>query len=501
MNAENEPPKTKPMSRSCLLTLINSLVLLLSLLLFGLSFQGTSPGDHELTENIAAANSNLNLLQKDLMQTRNSLAAFDQAIANTKEQATQPSPATAAAADFIAAAVPTVLAKFLVEARNPEFLNSATPDTLQVKRAELVKLINDLPGKHRDEVREEIQTANWLLEAHEIVAVKMPDSFEDRLGQFASLSLLTDAEPEGVPNALEDKLTQHGKELVSNLKSELELLVRSFKQADLSFSEDTLRRASMVADALADQLDDTEQNLPGWLEAWQGWNKRARDQSTSNEDAGSKTDVAKTNLLLHESALLEQQLVALSLPVPLVLVESTNALRARLAEAERKTVNDYQLTALEEIRAVRDMAGAKASAQIEKALKAGKDTPTEAASSAIYRQALRDYPVFRAKLAELSRVSIPTHSNLTADMAASISKALGGMVSWTGLDELSKCLNRDLLEQRLLKIDEALLRRPLDRLYSDTFDECWSYLEGSEHRIAVAETAATIEKKPLIFPR
>lgn len=397
--------------------------------------------------------------------------------------------------------VPTVLAQFLKDARESEFLNSATSGTLQTKRTELVKLINGYSGKRRDEIREEIQSANWLLEAHEIVAAQVPDLFQDRLGQFASLSLLTESKPEGAPNALEEKLSQRGKELVSKLKPELEKLVHAFKQADLSISEDTLRHASMVADALADQLDEAEQNLPGWLEAWQEWNKRAKEQSISSEDAGSKADVTKTNQLLQEGAMLEQQLVVLNLPVPPVLVESTNALRTRLTEAERKAASDYQLWALNEIQAVRDMAGAKASTRIVESLEAGKKDPANAAQNAVYRQVLRNNPVFRAKLAELSKVSISDSSELTSDMAASISKALNGVVSWTGLDELSKCLNRDLLEQRLLEIDEALLRRPLDRLYGEVFDECWKYLEGSDHRIAVAKTAATIEKKSLIFPR
>lgn len=454
MNAETETSKIKSMRWPHLITALNFLLLLLSLLFFCLSKNREA---NPLTNNLS------------------------------------PTPVTEA--------VPTVLAQYLKEARGSEFLNSATPEKLQAKRAELVKLINDLPGKRRDEVREEIQEANWLLEAHEIVVAPVPDLFEDRLGQFAALSLLNESKPEGVPNALEDKLGQHGKELVSNLKSELDKLVLAFKQANFSFSEDALRRAVLAADALADRLNEAEQNLPAWMEAWQEWNKRTKEQATSTEDAWTKADVAKTNQLLQEGSLLEQHLIALNLPVPHVLVESTNALRTRLAEAERKSINDYQLWALAEIQAVREMAGAKASARIEESLKAGKENPTNAAQNEVYRQVLQAHPAFRSKLAELSGVSLDIHSNITPETVASISKALWQIVGWKGQDELAKCLNRDLLEQRLLKIDDALLRRPLDRLYAEMFDECWKYLEGSEHRIAVAKTAATIEKNPLIFPR
>jgi gas vesicle protein len=453
MNAITEAWKNKSIHWPYLLTAFNFLLLLLSLLFFGLS----------------------------------------------KNRETNPLPNNHTQAPVTE--VPAVLAQFLKEAAEPEFRSSVTTESLQAKRTELVNLINGLSGKRRDELREEIQSANWMLEACEIVTAQVPDLFQDRLGQFASISLLTESKPEGVPNVLEDKLSERGKELASNLKPELEKLVSAFKQADLSFSEDTLRRASLVADALADQLDEAEQNLPNWVEAWQEWNNRVKQQSKSTEDAGTKADVTKTNQLLQEGALLEQELVILNFSVPQVLVESNNALRNRLAEAERKAANDYQLWALNEIQAIREMAGAKASARIVESLEAGKKDPTNAAQNAVYRQVLRDNPVFHAKLAELSKISIPDSSELTSDMAASISKALNGVLGWTGLDELSKCLNRDLLEQRLLKIDEALLRRPLDRLYVEVFDECWKYLEGSDHRIAVAKTAATIEKKSLIFPR
>lgn len=408
---------------------------------------------------------------------------------------------TSTHAPVVIEVVPPALARFLLEVRESKFLDSTTPEALQAKRTELGSLINDLSGKQRDEARMEIQEANWWLEAYEIAATQMPESTEGRLGQFVSLDVLKASRPEDVPDALLKKHSQRNDEIVSKLKSELAVVVEDFKRGKTLVPESSLTPALMIANALAEQINEAEQNLPSWLAVWQEWRKRAEEQAASTEEADTKVDVTITNQLLQEGGMLEQQLIALNLPVPSDLVKATNDLRVRLTEAERKAINNYQMWALSEIQTVREMAGAKASARIEEALKAGKDEPGKTAKSAVYIQVLKEHPIFRSKLSEISGEQLDSHGNISPETVASISNRLWQIMGWKGLDDLSKCLNRDLLEQHLLKIDEALLRRPLDRLYSEVFDECWQYLEGTQHRVEVAKTAATIEKKPIIFPR
>lgn len=86
--------------------------------------------------------------------------------------------------------VPALLGVFLEESRKPEFRANLKAGQLEEVRAGLVSLINELPGSRRDSLRVEIRDANWLLEAHDILSAPSPDTFEDQLGQYVSLTLL-----------------------------------------------------------------------------------------------------------------------------------------------------------------------------------------------------------------------------------------------------------------------------------------------------------------------
>lgn len=398
------------------------------------------------------------------------------------------------------------LSDFLQSAREANFHELPKDGRLKTKRDALTKIVNSLPGKHRDELREEIKDANWYLEAHEILATPEPISFEDRAGQLLSLNALTESPSENIPQSIQDKLISRQKIITSVFRGELQKFVQLFKDnpTTLQAEKINLPQLAMMADALTGQMEEpklnlAEQNLPDWILASQDWIKRADERLSAISDKGSRADLAKTNQLMQEGDTLELQIVGLNLPAPEDLITRITNLRYRLAEAERTTLNEYQSWALGEIRSINSMAGGKASEKIKKILEGGSAKDPSATQS--YKLLLDKSPAFRAKLLELSGVPIPAAADVTPEFATLISNKLARATHWNGLTQLAQCLNRDLLEQRLLKVDEALLRRPLDRLYAETFEECWKYLEGTEHRIKVAETAVKTEKRPLAQPR
>ncbi len=398
------------------------------------------------------------------------------------------------------------LTDYLQSSREANFHELPNDGRLKTKRDALTKIVNSLPGKHRDELREEINDANWYLEAHEILATPEPISFEDRAGQLLSLNALTESPSENIPQSIQDKLISRQKIITSVFRGELQKFVRSFKDnpTTLQAEKINLPQLAMMADALTGQMEEpklnlAEQNLPDWILASQDWIKRADERLSAISVKGSRADLANTNQLLQEGDALELQIIGLNLPAPEGLITRITNLRSRLAEAERTTLNEYQIWALGEIRLVKSMAGGKASEKIENILEGGKDKNSSATQA--YKLLLDKSPTFCAKLLELSGVPIPSAADVTPEFAPLISNKLNRTTRWNGLPQLAQCLNRDLLEQRLLKVDEALLRRPLDRLYAETFEECWKYLEGTEHRIKVAETAVKIEKRPLAQPR
>lgn len=398
------------------------------------------------------------------------------------------------------------LTDFLQSAREANFHELPKDGRLKTKRDALTKIVNRLPGKHRDELREEIKDANWYLEAHEILATPEPISFEDRAGQLLSLNALTESPSENIHQSIQDKLIARQKLITSFFRGELQKFVQSFKENPTTLQAEiiNLPQLAMMADALTDQMEESklslaEQNLPDWILASQDWIKRADERLSAISVKGSRADLANTNQLLQEGDALELQIIGLDLPAPEGLITRITNLRSRLAEAERTTLNEYQIWALGEIRLVKSMAGGKASEKIEKILKGGKDKDSSATQA--YKLLLDKSPIFRAKLLELSGVPIPSAADVTPEFAPLISNKLNRTTHWNGLKHLAQCLNRDLLEQRLLKVDEALLRRPLDRLYAEAFDDCWQYLEDTEHRIKVAEAAVKTEKRPLAQPR
>lgn len=402
------------------------------------------------------------------------------------------------------------LSDFLQSAREANFHELPKDGRLKTKRDALTKIVNSLPGKHRDELREEIKDANWYLEAHEILATPEPISFEDRGGQLLSLNALTESPAGNIPPSIYDKLIARQKHINSLFRDELQKFVQAFKDSPTSLQSEkiNLQQFAMIADALTGQIDEpklnsAEQHLPDWILASQDWIKRVDERLSAISDKGSRADLSKTNQLLQEGDALELQIIGLDLPAPEGLITRITNLRSRLAEAERTTLNEYQIWALGEIRLVKSMAGGKASEKIENILKGGLKGGKDKNSSATqaYKLLLDKSPTFCAKLLELSGVPIPSAADVTPEFAPLISNKLNRTTRWNGLPQLAQCLNRDLLEQRLLKVDEALLRRPLDRLYAETFEECWKYLEGTEHRIKVAETAVKIEKRPLTQPR
>lgn len=204
--------------------------------------------------------------------------------------------------------------------------------------------------------------------------------------------------------------------------------------------------------------------------------------------------------LIQQGERLRERCSDLGLDVPQQLSDSVDELSAAIHESaaayQQRLSAEYQLWALGNIRSANDRCGEEASKAISNMLNEAERDPGKAANSSEIKTVLSQYPNFRKKLGELTgiycynEVTLAVDSKLLKDTVSTLDQFTG----WKGQDELAKCLTRDMVEVRLMVIDESLLDRPVANLYNETFDKCWKYLEGSDHRVALAKASLKVRK-------
>lgn len=395
--------------------------------------------------------------------------------------------------------VPEPLSSFLTEAQKPG--SNFTADQLEAKRKELISVVNSLPALRRDQLAAETTEANWLLEAHYVRAAGMPQEISDRAAQSVVIKgLLEGAAAENNPD-LSEFLTDRRNEITKSLQKEMEGLRDSFAgDSKAQPSDESLGALRVAASVLSDNVEGDAQDFPGLLWDLRQWNKNADKLLDEKSATAAPVQLTRLGIAQDEGLQLQRQLVALDLPLPpnIDLPKKITALQEKAASVQRQALGNYQKWALEQIAIVHDLGGEKAAAAVDEAL----DLASEDANKAVQTNSFIDVmsgPVVREKLRTLTKMDLPSDAPLTAAQASAVCKALGGMTSgnlgWTGNKELAQCLNRDLLEQRLLKIDESLLSTPVGKLYAEVFEKCWAALEDYPQRVEVAKSAAVAEKR------
>lgn len=390
--------------------------------------------------------------------------------------------------------VPEALSSFLTEAQKPG--SSFTTDQLEVKRKELVLVANSLPALRRDQLAAEITEASWLLEAHYVRAAGMPHEISDRAAQLVVIRGLLEGASAQTSPELSDFLSNRRKGIAESLQKEMTGLRNSFSgDAKSQLSDDSLGELLVAASVVGDDIEANVWDLPGLLSALRQWNKNADELLGGSKDADTATMLTLLEAAQEEGLQLQREIVALDLPLTPDLPNKNRALVDQAASIQRKALNDYQKWALDQIAVAHKLGGDKAAGAVSEALDLANKDPNKSVQTDLFREVMSG-PIIRAKLIELAKVDLPEEGPLTAAQAAAICKSLGGLrVGWSGNKELAQCLNRDLLEQHLLKVDESLLSTPVGKLYGEAFETCWKYLEGTDHRVAVAKAATVVEKE------
>lgn len=390
--------------------------------------------------------------------------------------------------------VPEQLSSFLSEAAKPG--SSFTAEQLEAKRKELVAVANSLPALRRDQLAAEITEANWLLDAHYVRAAGMPKDVSDRAAQLVVIrGLLEGATAENNPD-LSEFLTDRRNEITNSLQKEMEGLRDSFSgDGKAQPFDESLGALQVAASVIGDDVEGDAQDFPALLWDLRQWNKTADGLLVGTPGTDDTTMLTRLEAAQENGLQLQRQIVALNLPLPPDLPKKNRALVDKAASIQRMALNDYQRWALDQIALAHKLGGEKAADAVSEALDLAKKDPNGSVETNSFREVMSG-PAVRAKLVELSKVDLPKDGPVTAAQATAICQSLGGWrVGWSGNKELAQCLNRDLLEQHLLKVDESLLSTPVGRLYAEAFDTCWKYLESTDHRVAVAKAATVVEKQ------
>jgi hypothetical protein len=402
--------------------------------------------------------------------------------------------------------LPDGLREFLAGAEKPGSFDKWDETKAQIKRRELVSIVNSLDGRQRDAIREEITRANWILEVLEQRNQTALDSPEQWIARYVTAQTLAESIPDSITPELKESTS-------ACLKSASVALIgyvvgihdqlRSGKQV----TEIELRTAVSVVE-LMDK--EASQDLLKMSEAFvlflsmEDWLRDVGElKPPFRRDLGPSDELLTRRMLslIQQGQRIRDQISSLGLGVPKrinePLEELGTAVNVSATSYQRGQSAAYQIWALENIKLAEKYQSEVPSEVIGTILSLSKDNPGKAAKEAWIPALINNHPSFRKKLGSLTGINSylePGDVNVDWKLLQKTAQALDQLTSWKGQDELAKCLTRDLIEVRLMVIDETLLERPVANLYNETFEKCWKDLEGTGHRVALAEASAKVRK-------
>lgn len=402
--------------------------------------------------------------------------------------------------------LPDALHAFLEKARNPGSFEKWDVTKAQAQRQELVSVINSLNGPQRDALREEIAKANWVLEVLETRAAKAPFSEVDLVSRLVTFKTLSQSPPEGVSQDLTSSVAEGLRQTIAALRAKLDETIIELK--DGKRVDDERLRAARLTTELLDESD-----VPGVggqgdaINAFLSlseWEKMAKERAVAVSELQSPDGLPARRIagLIVEGQATCERIDELGYTVPKRVDDNLDGLRSLLsksaADSQRKLSSTYQTWALKNIEEVTDLAGTKAADSIGELLSKCKNDPGQAAKDSTFGGMVNAYPTFRTELAKQTGLDFYRGRepiDATWQHLKSTAEKLNTYTGWKGQDELAKALVKDLIVVKLLVIDESLLERPVASLYSEAFEACWKYLEGTPHRVAIAKDSATIVKQ------
>jgi hypothetical protein len=402
--------------------------------------------------------------------------------------------------------VPLALKQFLEELRTPAVLMEKGAPELEKLRGELVSIINAMPGARRDELREEIALANWVLEALDNLASGTAGTVEGRMSEFVVLNGLVESDPVQVPPQLKAAIDRQFEDQTARLSVDLKTVVESLRRSGLTIPEAEVRRGELIYDLLNDAGADVagaDGEACGLFLAIRRWMENST-QIAAGDAAGGELAARRSLVLLQEGEALRDQLFKLGFSEPQEFQRAVELVSGRaeelIARDQKALSANYQLWALERIEMARDFGAGDVSVRIEEFLKQAKDDPSASASNPLHQTMLREFPNFREKLGQLAGIPGLKASEVPkvdADLLYNIAAPLSKVVGWKGTPELEQSLMKDVIRDHLLKIDENLLDRPVASLFTEVFDQCWNHDAALPIRVELAKMAATGTKATL----
>ena len=111
-------------------------------------------------------------------------------------------------------------------------------------------------------------------------------------------------------------------------------------------------------------------------------------------------------------------------------------------------------------------------------------------------QLLEAFPSVRELLAERIDAEIP-NGEMTSELQKQIYDKVAHLTHWSYATELAYRTTRDAMVKYLAPIDERLLDRPVQQLFSKSYTQSWAKLEGRDDQLFVAQQAAVVVKRGL----
>lgn len=425
---------------------------------------------------------------------------------------------------YAQASCPPALAELLAGSLVEDGFDEWDRPRLDQLREKLISEVNGLPVAHRADLAEQIARANWLLDALDLKLTPPATSTKETLALFVTANSLLMSSPRRPDSGLDRDVASRAERLVTTLDGYLSRIMAIVEKEGEHPTREATSEALVVANVLVEafrerdmvsaglNLEDPERDYGRDAEIFElylrifEWMDEAESINLSDHRINEFDDPKLVNVMgvAQDGEVLRSLCIDLGVS-PLVALQNDLKRLSRETEhcvedLQRRIHAEYQTWALTNIRVVMDLGGGKASVAISNALSRAKADPAAAARDKDIRSVLEDNPVFRHKIGELSGIRDYREQwprKIDPDLLYNTAKALSQVTGWKGQDVLARSLNQDLLEQRLLVIDENLLDRPVAKLYAEAFDLCWNYLEGSGERISVARSSGLIEKRKL----
>ena len=277
------------------------------------------PANANQASNIAALGKQLAAIESRLDSINGSLAQAPIGEGAVKSDGSTPNPANRRL-------VPGVLVDFLEKARTPGSFDKWDVTKAQMQRRDLIAAINSLDARHKEEIRDEIAKANWVLEILETRAGKPPFSQAELISRLVTFRTLGESKQVNVSEDLTSMVTEGLEKTVAALKAQLDETTKNLKDEKPVPDED-LRTALLTKDLLDESevpgIGKQADAISAFLSISE-WEKLVAEQAGPDVVLQSPDELPARRLanLLGEGQAIRDQIASLGYAVPASLKKS-----------------------------------------------------------------------------------------------------------------------------------------------------------------------------------